>query len=51
MLMMICVQLPTYPKGGLRQYYNEIKSHAIDVCHISDVDLTLETHKTGRQCK
>ena len=42
MLMTICVQIPTNLQGGLRQYCIEIKSHAIDVYQISDVDLTLE---------
>jgi hypothetical protein len=35
---MSCVGL----QGGLRQYCIEIKSYAIDVNQISDVDLTLE---------
>ena len=51
MLMTICVQIPTNLQGGLRQYCIEIKSHAIDVYQISDVDLTLEPIRQEDNCK
>ena len=43
--------IPTNLQGGLRQYCIEIKSHAIDVYQISDVDLTLEPIRQEDNCK
>jgi hypothetical protein len=38
-------------EDGLRQYCNEIKTHAIAVCQISYDDLTLEPIKEGAEVK